>query len=66
VWVYGDDQRAWVINRRTNLARRTPRPGASKLVAKDGLVWYGKIHFTPAEVIAAANEALNPKPPVDV
>jgi hypothetical protein len=66
IWVYGDDQRAWAVDHRTNLSTRASRPGARKLLAKDGLVWYGKVHFTPAELIAAANEAMNPPPPVDV
>ena len=58
-WVYGEDQRAWVIDHRTNLATRASRPGAPKWIVKGGCVWFGKICMTPAEMISATNVALN-------
>lgn len=66
IWRAQDDQPAWLIDHRTNLNTRASRPGSAKYCVKNGLVWVGKKHFTPAELIAAANEAMNPPPAVDV
>jgi hypothetical protein len=66
VYVSEAEQQAWLIDHRTNLNTRASRPGAAKYRVKDGLVWVGSKHFTPAELIAAANEAMNPPPAVEI
>lgn len=66
VYISEAEQQAWLVDHRTNLSTRASRPGAAKYRVKDGLVWVGSKHFTPAELIAAANEAMNPSPAVDI
>jgi hypothetical protein len=66
IFVYGDDQRAWAVDHRTNLSTRASRSGAPGIIGKDGFVWVGKRRFTTAEASAALADAMNPPPAVDI
>ena len=65
-WVLPEDQRAWLVDHRTNLATRAKRD-RPKWVVRDGCVVVTKnTILTREELSAALNDVMNPPPAIDV